>query len=591
MQPCLPHLAARCAAALLVLLGSAALAAEPVPLRLIGINDFHGNLETGSLSLTLPDPQAPGTPLRVPAGGAAALAGLVQTLRAGAPHSLMLSAGDLIGASPLVSTLFRHESTVEVMNRIGLELSALGNHEFDAGVAELKRVGRGGCAATVPESAISSCALGTYGGARFPLLSANVLDTRGKPVFAPYVVKRYAGIRVGIIGAVTRSTPSIVVPSGVAGLRFIDEAEAVNRAARRLRAQGVKAIVAVFHEGGELGTPQQRGDWNDTRCADAHGPIFDIARRLSRDVGVIFSAHTHQGYRCEVDGRIIIQGTSYGRGISVVDVALDPATRRFVPALTRSINLPVLNERTDPALRERLAAALPPPYGETLRSARPDAAVAAQVARYTALAAPRAARPVGQINGSFMRGGSRTDSAAGRLVADAQLAATRDTQAGAAQIAFMNPGGIRSDLECPGTPPCTVTFGQVFTMQPFGNSLMVMSLSGAQIKALLESQQKPSATEPTFLQPSDGLTYTWQADAPAGERVQDLRLHGQSLEPTQSYRVTVNNFLAEGGDGFVLLKEGTQRLGGAQDVDALVAYLGALPPREPSAQARVNRVP
>lgn len=574
-----------------MLLGSATQAAEPVPLRLIGINDFHGNLEAGSLSLTLPDPQAPGTPLRVPAGGAAALAGLVQTLRAGAPHSLMLSAGDLIGASPLVSTLFRHESTVEVMNRIGLELDVLGNHEFDAGVAELKRVARGGCAATAPESAVSSCALGTYAGARFPLLSANVLDTRGRPVFAPYVVKRYAGIRVGIIGAVTRSTPSIVVPSGVAGLRFIDEAEAVNRAARHLRAQGVKAIVAVFHEGGELGTPQQRGDWNDTRCPDAHGPIFEIAKRLSPDVGVIFSAHTHQGYRCEVDGRVIIQGTSYGRGISVVDVALDPATRRFVPALTRSINLPVLNERTDPALRERLAAALPAPYGEVLRSTRPDAAVAAQVARYTAMAAPRAARPVGQIGGSFLRGGSRTDSAAGRLVADAQLAATRDAQAGAAQIAFTNPGGIRSDLECLGTPPCTVTFGQVFTMQPFGNSLMVMSLSGAQIKALLESQQKPSATEPTFLQPSEGLTYTWQADAPAGERVQDLRLNGQTLEPTQTYRVTVNNFLAEGGDGFVLLKEGSQRLGGAQDVDALVAYLGKSPPREPSAQARVSRVP
>lgn len=574
-----------------MLLGSATQAAEPVPLRLIGINDFHGNLEAGSLSLTLPDPQAPGTPLRVPAGGAAALAGLVQTLRAGAPHSLMLSAGDLIGASPLVSTLFRHESTVEVMNRIGLELDVLGNHEFDAGVAELKRVARGGCAATAPESAVSSCALGTYAGARFPLLSANVLDTRGRPVFAPYVVKRYAGIRVGIIGAVTRSTPSIVVPSGVAGLRFIDEAEAVNRAARHLRAQGVKAIVAVFHEGGELGTPQQRGDWNDTRCTDAHGPIFEIAKRLSPDVGVIFSAHTHQGYRCEVDGRVIIQGTSYGRGISVVDVALDPATRRFVPALTRSINLPVLNERTDPALRERLAAALPAPYGEVLRSTRPDAAVAAQVARYTAMAAPRAARPVGQIGGSFLRGGSRTDSAAGRLVADAQLAATRDAQAGAAQIAFTNPGGIRSDLECLGTPPCTVTFGQVFTMQPFGNSLMVMSLSGAQIKALLESQQKPSATEPTFLQPSEGLTYTWQADAPAGERVQDLRLNGQTLEPTQTYRVTVNNFLAEGGDGFVLLKEGSQRLGGAQDVDALVAYLGKSPPREPSAQARVSRVP
>jgi len=155
----------------------------------------------------------------------------------------------------------------------------------------------------------------------------------------------------------------------------------------------------------------------------------------------------------------------------------------------------------------------------------------------------------------------------------------------------MNPGGIRSDLECQGTPPCTVTFGQAFTMQPFGNSLVVMGLSGAQVKALLESQQKPAAAEPTFLQPSDGLTYTWQADAPAGERVRDLRLQGEPLLPAQTYRVTVNSFLAEGGDGFVVLKEGTARLGGGQDVDALVAYLSTSPPREPSVQARITWAP
>jgi 5'-nucleotidase len=198
---------------------------------------------------------------------------------------------------------------------------------------------------------------------------------------------------------------------------------------------------------------------------------------------------------------------------------------------------------------------------------------------------------VGQVSGHFARSGSRTDSPAGRLIADAQLAATRSAQTGAAQMAFMNPGGIRSDLECQGTPPCTVTFGQAFTMQPFGNSLVVMTLSGAQIKALLESQQKSSAAEPTFLQPSDGLTYTWQADAPAGERVRDLRLQGEALLPAQTYRVTVNSFLAEGGDGFMVLKEGTAQLGGGQDVDALVAYLSTSPPREPSTQARIAWAP
>ncbi len=582
-------------AGVLLLACGLANAAPSVALRLIGINDFHGNLEAANLSLTLPDPQAGGAAdaklLRVPVGGAAALAGLVRTLRAGAPHSLMLSAGDLIGAAPLVSTLFRHESTVEVMNAIGLEIDVLGNHEFDAGVTELQSIGAGGCAATQPDAAVASCSLARYAGARFPLVSANVFDrASGATVFAPYVIKRYRGIRVGVIGAVTKTTPSIVIPSGVAGLRFGDEADAVNRAAKQLRARGVKAIVAVFHEGGELGTPQRRGDWNDTTCADAQGPIFAIARRLVPEISVIFSAHTHQGYRCLVDGRLIIQGTSYGRGVSVVDVALDPATRKIIPARTRSINLPVLNERTEPAVRERLAAALPAAYAEVLRSTRPDAAIAAQVARYAEVVAPKANRPVGLIGGRFTRGGN-VDSAAGRLIADAQLAATRGDAQGGAQIALMNPGGIRSDLDCSGTPPCTVTFGQLFTMQPFGNSLVVLSLSGAQLKALLEAQQKAASAEPGFLQPSEGFVYTWQADAKAGEHVRQMRLNGEPIVPTQTYRITVNSFLAEGGDGFVGLTEGTSRRGGAQDIHALLDYLKAPAERAPSEPPRITRLP
>ncbi|MEP7296009.1 MAG: bifunctional metallophosphatase/5'-nucleotidase [Burkholderiales bacterium] len=575
--------------AALVACGGLSHAAGPVALRLIGINDFHGNLEPASLSLTLADPHAPGgKPLRVPTGGAAAVAGMVHTLRAGAPHSVMLSAGDLIGAAPLVSTLFRHESTIEVMNAIGLELDAVGNHEFDAGIDELKRVAKGGCAATQPDGAVTSCGLGRYDGATFPLLSSNVLDMRGRPVLAPYVIKRYGGIRVGIIGAVTKTTPSIVIPSGVAGLRFIDEADGVNRAARHLRAQGVKAIVAVFHEGGELGSSQNRGDWNDESCPDRSGPIFDIAARLVPEISVIFSGHTHQGYRCVVDGRTIISGTSYGRGISVVDVMLDPKTRRILPALTRSVNLPVVNDATDPALRDRLAAALPAPYAEVLRTTRTDAAIAAQVARYSAIVAPKANRPIGAIAGTFTRSGE-VDSSAGRLIADSQLAATQPAEQGGAQIAFMNQGGIRSDLECKGTPPCTVTFGQAFTMQPFGNSLVVMSLTGAQLKALLESQQK--ANDVSVLQPSEGFTYTWQADAPVGDRVRDMQLGGVPVAADRSYRVTVNSFMAEGGDGFVTLKRGTDRRGGAQDIDALVDYLKPPAERAPSTKPRMTRQP
>lgn len=569
----------------LLLCGAAANAAEPLRLRFIGINDFHGNLEPASLSLTLADPQG-GKPLRVPVGGAAALAGMVKTLRAGAPHSLMVSGGDLIGAAPLVSTLFRHESTIAVMNAIGLDAGTVGNHEFDAGITELKRVAAGGCAATQPDDAVTSCSLERYGGAKFPMLGSNVLDATGRPTLPAYTIKRVGGIRVGIIGAVTKSTPTIVVPSGVAGLTFIDEADGVNRAARQLRAQGVKTIIALFHEGGELGTPQKRGDWNDASCPERSGPIFDIASRLVPEISVVFSAHTHQGYRCLVDGRTIVSGTSYGRGVSVVDVQIDRTTRKILPALTRSYNLAVVNDATPPALREQLAAEAPAPYAEVLRTTRSDPAIAAMVARYAAIVAPKAQRPVGTISARFGRGGE-VDSAAGRLVADSQLAATRAPADGGAQIAFMNPGGIRSDLECVGAPPCTVTFGQAFTMQPFGNSLVVMTLTGAQLKALLESQQKANG-EPTMLQPSEGFTYTWNAAATAGDHVREMRLNGEPVVPGNAYRVTVNSFMAEGGDGFITLQQGGARTGGGQDVDALLAYLKT--ERAPNPTPRVTLV-
>ena len=566
-----------------VALPLAAHARDPVQVRLIGINDFHGRLENMYLFLSLADPTAAeGAPrLNVAVGGAAALAGTVAKLREGAPHSLFVAGGDLIGAAPLVSSLFHHESTVEVLNRMGLSASTLGNHEFDNGVAELKRMIRGGCAAMKPESPVTSCAQGQYGGARFSYIASNVVDAKGRHLVAPYVIRRFEGIPVGIIGAVTRTTPQMVTPSGIRGLTFQDEAEATNRAARALRAKGVKAMIATFHEGFELGTAEKRGDWNDTTCPEAHGPLLDIAHRLDPDIRIIFSGHTHQGYRCEIEGRLIIQATSYGRGVSVVDAELDPRTRTI--AAVRSINLPVLGERTSAAHREKLAATTPEPFAVVVRDARPDAAVAQTVERYAKLAQPQAERAVGRVTGTFKRGGS-VDSAAGRLIADAQLAATRSLDA---RVAFMNPGGIRADIDC-ATPPCTVTFGQAFTMQPFGNSLVVMTFTGAQLKALLESQQKRASDEPKFLQPSEGFAYTWQSDAAPGERVRDMRLEGEAIDPVKNYRVTVNSFLAEGGDGFEILKEGRDRKGGGEDIDALIAYLGAAQ-RSPIPTPRITK--
>jgi 5'-nucleotidase len=568
---------------------TAAPAARPgtVQLRVIAFNDFHGHLEAGNLALNLPDPARPGQVQRVAAGGAADLAGLVQALRQGAPHSVLASTGDMVGAAPLVSALFRHESTVDVLNQIGVDVAVLGNHEFDAGTPELLRLLGGGCAANAPDATNLSCALRPeHPGARFPVLAANV-HAGGRPLLPPTWVLTLDGVKVGFIGAVTRSTPSIVVPSGVAGLRFGDEAEAINRAAAALDAQGVKALVALVHAGGETGGPGQAADWNDPACPGWRGDMVRIAQRITPRVDLILSAHTHQGYNCLLDGRPVLQALSHGRAVSVADLVVDAATGEVDRAATRSRNLPVFNAQTDTAQRQRLLAAEPPPWAEALRRAQPVAAVQQAVAAYAQAAAPRAMRPAGRIAGNFDRRG-RTDSAAGRLVADAQLAATRAAEHGGAQLALMNPGGVRADLACSGTPPCTVTYGDAFTMQPFGNSLVVMTLSGAELKMLLEQQQPPGRSAPSFLAPSAGLAYRWLASAAPGQRVQALQLHGQPVRPDQDYRVTVNSFMADGGDGLRPLQAGRQRVGGVQDLDALLAWLQTTP--EPVATPRITWV-
>lgn len=557
---------------------------DPVPLRLMGINDFHGTLESSpGLALTIAErPGVASAPrLRVPTGSAAALAGLVGSLRAGSPYSLLLAGGDLVGAAPLVSALFRHESAIEAMNDVGLEVSSLGNHEFDDGTVELRRLMKGGCVETKPDALLASCARGPYKGAKFTYLGANVLDAQGKTLAAPYVIKTFAGIPVGIIGAVTVQTPTLVMPSGVAGLRFIDEAEGVNRAADELRAKGVRAMVAVFHEGIYI---DGRADWNDTSCPGAAGPLLDIARRLAPEIRVVFSGHTHVGYRCEFEGRLLLQSSSYGRGVSVVDVELDRSTRAMLPPV-RSMNLPVMNERTEPETRARVIAGMPEPFANALADAKPDPKIAANVAAYAELAKPKTERVIARIGGAFPHSRSeRADTAAGRLVADAQVAATRGR---GAQFALMNSGGVRQPGLVCASPPCPVTFGQVFTLQPFGNSLIVMSLTGEQINRVLEQQHRPGA-DPYLLHPSAEFTFTWDNNAPRGSQVSEMRLNGEPVDPAKTYRVTVNSFLADGGDGFSVLKEGKDPKGGGQDIDALMAYLAA-EQRSPNPTARITR--
>lgn len=551
------------------------MAAQAASLRLIAFNDFHGHLEASGDTLMLPDPQRPDQKVRVQTGGAAWLAGLIGQLRQEVPNAAVFSSGDTIGAAPLISTLFRHESTIAVMNAIGLDFAIVGNHEFDAGLTELQRIVKGGCGTNSANGAVTSCEEGPYAGAKFPVLAANVLLPDGETILPPLVIKEYGGVKVGFIGVVTRTTPEIVSPSGIKGLKFADEAETLNHYAAELRKRGVNAIVAVVHEGGKVET-----DWNDTGCGGKEGEIFGIANRLSADIDLVFSAHTHQGYNCIIDtpaqkGLRVIQATSYGRAVAVIDVELDPATGRIDRSKTVSRNIPVVNQA------EGGIAAVPT-----------DAAIARQVAKYEALAAPKANRVVGSITGPVGytangQAGAFADFPSGRMVADAQLEATRGAP-GNAQIALTNPGGVRTAFNCTGTPPCPVTFGQAFTMQPFGNALTVMTLTGAQLKSVLEDQQTPGMAVPRFLQPSRGLSYRWNQKAAIGEHVSDLKFDGAPVQADARYRVAVNSFLADGGDGFRRFLEGTDRTGGPLDADALVDFLGTHQPYTADTAPRIT---
>ena len=552
--------------------------AQSVALRIIAINDFHGHLEPADNSIAVPDPANPLNTVPLRSGGAAFLATRINQLKAERPTHVVVSAGDLVGASPLTSALFDDEPTIEVMNAIGLEVNALGNHEFDRGVAHLLRLANGGCQPqTIVNRLTCAGANGDFLGARFSFVAANVLSRETEqPIVAPTWVKNVDGVRVGFIGAVTRSTPGIVVPSGIAGVRFVGEAKALNHHAKELQAQGVHAIVAVVHEGGET-------DGGYDACGSPRGAVFDIARELDPAIDIILSAHTHRGYNCVVDGRVIIQAASYGRLVSVIDLEIDRATGKIVREQTRARNVTVPNGiRTSYALR----AAYPP--------LTPDPKVGAIVEHYQKLAAPMARRAVGRIADDFDRRASAGgDNALGRLIADAQLANTR---AQGAQIAFTNPGGLRAELRASG-PSGVVTYSDAFLSQPFGNTLVILTLTGAQLKQLLEQQwsARSSAMRPErarMLQPSRGFSYTWRTNAPYGERIvsDSLRLDGRAIDPAQTYRVTVNNFLADGGDGFRVLREGTDRVGGPVDVDALIAYLIEASSAGPLAPDRTPRI-
>ncbi len=556
-----------------------------VAVRLIGFNDFHGNLEPPRLAISAP--AANSGSVAVPAGGAAYLASAIARLKAENPNHAVISAGDMIGASPLASALFLDEPTIDAFNLIGIDFNALGNHEFDKGWPELLRMQHGGCAR---HTALEPCRVNKeFAGAGFGFLAANTLRPDGGTLFPASAVKTFssngASVKVGFIGMTLKGTPAIVTPAGVAGLSFGDEAETANALVPALRAQGAQTIVVIVHEGGNT-----TGGYNDKSCPGLSGDIVPILERLDGSVDVVISGHTHRAYICDF-GRtnpakpfLLTSAGQYGTLLTSIDLRIDAATGRVVGKTAD--NVIVQGESFVSGGGATVAISAQHPVFPA------DPAIANLVARYAEAAAPLARRAVGKIAASITRNTTPAlESALGNLIADAQLAATQSRAKGGAQIAFMNPGGMRADLNL--AADGTLTYGQIFSVQPFGNSLVVKTFSGAQIRALLEQQFASGSNtlaRPRVLATSRGFSYAYDLSRPPGARIIGMTLQGGPVSDTQRYRVAMNSFLASGGDNFTLFNQGGDALGGDQEIDALEAYLAAGRPVLPPATDRIRRI-
>ena len=524
--------------------------AAPIRVRVLAINDFHGHLKPPSEGFSLPDPDNPQRPQRIAVGGAAHLATAVAQLGAGEVPSVFVAAGDLVGASPLLSAMFGDEPTITSLSRMGLMASAVGNHEFDQGLAHLLHLQQGGCER-------GDCReRPPFAGAGFQYLAASTFDSAtGKTVLPPYVIRYFSGVPVAFIGLSLRATPTMVVPAGVRGLTFADEAATVNALVPGLRAQGVEAIVVLIHEGG-----WPVGQFN--HCAGISGPIVDIVQRLDRAVDLVISGHTHQAYTCRIDGRLVTSGDKFGTMVTQIDLTLDPHTRDVREAVAENVLV----------RHDRFAA---------------DAGQTALIAKYEAHLGPLAQRPIGKLAAALSREQEANgESPLGRCVADAQLAATRDA---GAVLALTNPGGIRNSLALPADG--WVRYEALYAVQPFGNALQTLTLSGAQLQRLLEQQWQDPA-KARILQVSQGFSYQWSEARPIGQRIVpgSLRLNGRAITPEMSLRVTVNAFLAGGGDRFSVLTEASEHQVGMQDVDALAAYFQVQGEVKPARDVRIERV-
>jgi 5'-nucleotidase len=541
-------------AALAVTVAAPAFAQSPAPveLRILAINDFHGNLKPPPGGIRIEDPDDKSKKIAVPAGGAEQMATLVKQLRSGHRNNMFVAAGDLIGASPFLSAMFHDEPTIESLSTMGLAISAVGNHEFDEGKDELLRMQNGGCHREGCKGPHP------FAGASFHYLAAStVLKESGRTLLPPYEIRTFDGIPVAFIGLTLKGTPEIISPASAAGLEFRDEAETVNALVPELKAKGVESIVVLIHEGGA-----QEGGYGE--CSGISGPIVEIVSKLDKAVDVVISGHTHRAYICEIDGRLVTSADKFGTLVTAIDLKLDSVTRDVISAKAGNI-----------IVRTSLAK---------------DPEQTALIDSYEKVAAPIANRRAGAITATLSRvPGLTGESVLGDIIADAQLAATRSEKDGGAVIAFTNPGGIRTDIAM--KDGGAVSYADVFAAQPFRNRLVTLTLTGEQIRQMLEQQWR-DPSRPRILQVSGGFNYSWDAGKTYGEHVvsDSMKLNGVAIDPAASYRVTVNDYLALGGDGFTALKDGGAKQYGIYDDEALFAWFGANSPVTPAAAGRISRI-
>ncbi|MDT0343351.1 bifunctional metallophosphatase/5'-nucleotidase [Streptomyces litchfieldiae] len=534
-------------------------AGRTVDLQVLAINDLHGALEppTGTNGQVIHEHED-GTTEAIAAGGVQYLATGLREARQGESRSVTVAAGDLIGATPLLSALFHDEPTIEALNELEMDVAGVGNHEFDEGWRELIRLQEGGCH---PED---GCYVEgrEFEGSDFPYLAANVVhEDTGEPILDPYTIQNLNGVKVGFIGVTLEGTADIVTQEGIQGLEFLDEVETINRYTAELRRRGVNAVVALIHEGGYPASPAYNADC-DVDGGDLSGPIVDIARRTDAGVDALVTGHTHQPYVCTVPDptgrdRLVTSAASNGRLFTELNMKYDYRTRDIVRTSVEGTNR-VVHRDQEPA---------------------PD--LTQLIADWNELAAPVSGEPIGWISEDIQgRNAGTPEFPLGDLIADAQLAHARELDP-ETDLALMNPGGVRADLTYAASGSegdGVVTYGEGFTVQPFSNTVNLLDLTGEQLLTVLREQVSgTNEAAPKILQPSEGLNYTLDLTRSGADRIvaDSVTVGGAPLDPAATYRVAVNSFLAGGGDGFGTLADGANPLVGSDDMVALADYLTA----------------